>query len=218
MSPAKKSNIAILASSVLLILSGCAKSGGATIKPEEAPEFIEQELIDFRNGQSSFFEISNGYSNGDPFGCTWTSDNAVYNKEGFHISVTKKDEKWYGGEQRTGGSDGTFTYGYFGCTMKPAKAAGTASTFFTYTGPSENNPHDEIDIEFLGKDTTKVQFNYFVDDSHGNEYIYNLGFDASEEYHQYGFYWGKDEIVWYVDLVPVYKVSGSVPTHPYPDR
>ena len=27
----------------------------------------------------------------------------------------------------------------------------------------ERNPHDEIDIEFLGKDTTHVQFNFFVD-------------------------------------------------------
>ena len=31
-----------------------------------------------------------------------------------------------------------------------------------YTGPSEGKPWDEIDIEFLGKDTTKVQFNYFT--------------------------------------------------------
>lgn len=210
---AKKQTLFVLASSFLLSLSGCSNGGGATVNPKDAPKFIEQEFVDFRKGQSSIFEITSGYSNGDPFGCTWTSDNAIYAKDAFELKITKDGDKWYGGEQRTAGSDGTFLYGYFGCYMKPAKVEGTASTFFTYTGPSENNPHDEIDIEFLGKDTTKVQFNYFVDDSHGNEYIYDLGFDASEEYHQYGFYWGENEIVWYVDLKPVYKVADKIPSH-----
>ena len=100
--------------------------------------------------------------------------------------------------------------------MKPSANGGTASTFFVCTGPydtkyvldengdyvldengqrlTQNNPHDEIDIEFLGKDTTKVQFNFFVDGKGGNEYMYDLGFDASEEFHTYGFRWEVDAI------------------------
>lgn len=44
----------------------------------------------------------------------------------------------------------------------------------------------EIDIEVLGKDTTKVQFNYYTNGVGNHEYMYDLGFDASEGFHTYG--------------------------------
>lgn len=40
---------------------------------------------------------------------------------------------------------------------------------------------DEIDVEVLGKDTTKVQFNYYTNGTGNHEYLYDLGFDASED-------------------------------------
>ena len=98
--------------------------------------------------------------------------------------------------------------------MKPSANPGTASTFFVCTGPYDlkdgvPNAHDEIDIEFLGNDTTHVQFNFFVDGIGAgvNEYMYDLGFDASEDFHRYGFRWLPDSITWFVDGVPVYKVT-----------
>ncbi|MDE6585500.1 MAG: family 16 glycosylhydrolase, partial [Clostridia bacterium] len=80
--------------------------------------------------------------------------------------------------------------------------------FFTYT----NFPQwDEIDIEFLGKDTTKVQFNYFTGGTGGHEYLFDLGFDASEEFHEYGFLWQSDSIIWFVDGKAVYKATENIP-------
>lgn len=121
--------------------------------------------------------------------------------------------KYYAGELR---SYYNYGYGDYEVSMKPAKKSGTASTFFLYTGPgdrapgaSEDNPWDEIDIEFLGSDTTKVQFNYYVDGVGGHEYMYDLGFDASEDFHEYGFRWTAEYIVWFVDDKPVYKVEAS---------
>lgn len=80
-----------------------------------------------------------------------------------------------GGEWR---SKERFGYGLYQVNMKPIKNPGVVSSFFTYTGPSEGKPWDEIDIEFLGKDTTKVQFNYFTNgrgqkDEH--VHLHNLG-------------------------------------------
>ena len=49
-----------------------------------------------------------------------------------------------------------------------------------YTGPSDDDPWDEIDFEFLGYDTTKVQLNYYTDGVGGHEYMLDLGFDAYE--------------------------------------
>ena len=94
--------------------------------------------------------------------------------------------------------------------MKPAKCVGTVSSFFTYT---RNPQWDEIDIEFLGKDTTKVQFNYYTNGVGGHEKLYDLGFDASEDFHEYGFYWQKDSIIWYVDGVAVYKATTNIPQY-----
>ncbi len=88
------------------------------------------------------------------------------------------------------------------------------SSFFTYTGPSDGNPWDEIDIEFLGKDTTKVQFNYFTDGKGSHEHLYDLGFDASEEFHKYGFLWQTDSITWYVDGEAVYTATDNIPQTP----
>jgi beta-glucanase (GH16 family) len=59
--------------------------------------------------------------------------------------------------------------------MKAAQGSGIISSFFFYTG----TPHDEIDVEFLGKDTTKVQFNYLKNGVGGHEQLISLGFDAA---------------------------------------
>ena len=98
--------------------------------------------------------------------------------------------------------------------MQPIRNPGVVSSFFTYTGPSDNNPWDEIDIEFLGKDTTKVQFDYYTNGVGGHEYIYDLGFDASEGYHEYGFDWQPDHITWYVDGIAVYTATKNLPVTP----
>ena len=92
--------------------------------------------------------------------------------------------------------------------MKAAKASGVISSFFTYTG----RPWDEIDIEFLGDDTTRVQFNYYTRGVGGHEYVYDLGFDASEAFHEYAFDWQPDSITWYVDGRAVYRATKNIPS------
>jgi UDP-galactopyranose mutase len=77
------------------------------------------------------------------------------------------------------------------------------SAFFNYAQDKDGGT--EIDIEFLGYDTTKVQFNYYTSGVGCHEYLYDLGFDASKAFHTYAFKWAKDSIKWYVDgkLVPM---------------
>lgn len=69
-------------------------------------------------------------------------------------------------------------------------------------------------MNFLGKDTTKVQFNYYTNGVGNHEYLYDLGFDASEGFHHYGFYWGESSITWYVDEKPVYTATKDIPSTP----
>ena len=165
-------------------------------------------MVEF-NGEhvSDDFYTANGYGNGGMFYCTWRSSCAVINS-GVLLATVRAVEGGYEGMEFR--SRSYFSYGYFSVKMKAADCSGVISSFFLYT----NRPvWDEIDIEFLGKDVTKVQFNYFTDSVGGNEYVYDLGFDASEEFHEYGFDWQQDSIIWYVDGKAVYKATKNIPSH-----
>ncbi len=91
---------------------------------------------------------------------------------------------------------------------QPAKGSGVITGLFLYTGASDQNLHDEIDIEFLGKDTTVVQFNYFVQGIGGHEVLVPLGFDAAQAIHHYTIRWDDKRIVWLVDGMEKHRVSG----------
>ncbi|MFN7169142.1 MAG: family 16 glycosylhydrolase [Pannonibacter sp.] len=90
-------------------------------------------------------------------------------------------------------------FGRYEVVMQAAPGSGTVSAMFTHTHQQFGDPHDEIDVEFLGKDLTQLHANYFTDGrAHGSIYI-PLGFDASKEVHLYAFEWEPDAIRWYVD-------------------
>ena len=176
--------------------------------PEEMPSMPDAPVIaDFTRGQSGDFHASHGWTNGGMFNCEWSRTSAVLADGLLSLTVSKGSDRYYGAEYRTYGRG--YTFGYYGACMKAAKCSGVVSSLFTYTGPSDGTRWDEIDIEFLGKDTTKVQFNYYVDGVGGHEYLYDLGFDASEEFHEYGFLWQRDRITWYVDGEAVYTVQSD---------
>ena len=170
-------------------------------------------LGDFSKGMDDVkWMASDGWSNGNMFNCTWKAANAVFEDGLLKLSIDKSwDDTYTGGEFRT---NDFYGYGLYEVSMKPIKNIGVVSSFFTYTGPSDNNPWDEIDIEFLGKDTTKVQFNYFTKGKGNHEELHELDFDATEDFHTYGFLWTAEKIVWYVDGVPVHSATKDIPTTP----
>ena len=178
------------------------------------PSANAEVLADFRKGATSLFEASDGWTNGNPFDCGWTKNNTSFDNGVLNLTIDKDTSGKYnytGAEYR---SIDHYGYGYYETSMKAIKNDGVVSSFFTYTGPSENNPWDEIDVEVLGKDTTKVQFNYYTNGVGNHEYMYDLGFDASEGYHTYGFDWQKDSITWYVDGKAVYSANTNIPVTP----
>ena len=178
--------------------------------PEEPTideNYLGEPFVDFDNSEkdNAKYTITNGYCNGGMFLSTWSRDNVNLNNGIGELSISDSDKN-YGGEVR---SSIGYSFGYFGARIKAFSRPGTVQSIFTYNG-GDKYEHDEIDIEILGKNTSQVQFNYYDDDVGGHEYTYELGFDASEGYHDYGFKWTEDKITWFVDFVPVYQVEANV--------
>lgn len=105
-------------------------------------------------------------------------------------------------------------YGRYEVVMQAAKGRGLNSSFFTYTGPQWKRPHNEIDFEFLGKDTTRVWLNYFVDGEGKGPGSVALGFDAAAGFHHYAFEWTPDAIRWYADGRLLHETGPKDPPPP----
>lgn len=167
---------------------------------------------EFEFNNNSIFEIADGWCNGGFFDATWRKEQVSFNPDSKILILTLDNDsigsepKFKSGEYRT---RDFFHYGLYEVGMKVAKGSGIVSSFFTYTGPSDNNPWDEIDIEILGKDPTVMQTNYFSNGVGYKEAFIDLGFDASESFNDYAFEWLPNEINWYVNGNLVHTEDGS---------
>jgi beta-glucanase (GH16 family)/GR25 family glycosyltransferase involved in LPS biosynthesis len=113
-------------------------------------------------------------------------------------------------------------YGRFEAEMKPAKANGMITALFLY----RFDPWQEIDIEFFGKDTSKIMVNVYYNPGeegtisnegvHGTPVQLDLGFDAADDYHRYAIEWDPNEIRWFVDDQLVHVRRSPIPV-PIPD-
>jgi beta-glucanase (GH16 family) len=174
---------------------------GATL----ASLFDELDKLD-----EGLWRLSNGYANGTLFRCGWRKDNAIFS--GGRLALRVDDERCPGdcsGRPYASGelqSKHKYGYGRYEARMKPAKLNGAMTgSIFTYN----DQPQDEIDIEFIGKNPTIFQTNYFTSGvgQHGSDV--QLGYDATESFPDYAFEWRPSSITWFVDGKPVHREDGS---------
>ena len=106
---------------------------------------------------------------------------------------------------------GWYGYGRYEIIMKPSATDGLISAFYVYTGPHFGDAHEEIDIEFLGKDTSKIHLNRFTDGMSLQEEapFIDLGFDASEQPRLYAFEWHADRVVWEVEGKEIFRLTSE---------
>lgn len=172
----------------------------------------------FNSHDAGNWQMSDGWKNDDAFfGSHWSANRVNFNGGELELSLRRNDTyaSPYNYESGEYATNNFYGYGLYEVSMKPSNVSGVISSFFTYTGPSYNGaPWDEIDIEFLGNDTTKVQFNYYTNGVGGNEILYDLGFDASDNFNTYAFDWQPDYISWYVNGELVATATENIPSNP----
>jgi len=175
------------------------------------------DLYQSMDRDESGWEMSN-WPNGGVFNCLWKPQNVSFSNGIMTIKLTRDSSGSYAydsGEYRT--SAEKYSYGYYEVRMKTAKGAGLVAGFFTYKGVFGEKSHNEIDFEVLLKDPTKVQLNYYYAGTGKNDKhvkLIDLGFDASQGFHNYGFIWKKGSIEWFIDGKSVYKATEDIPQDP----
>lgn len=108
-------------------------------------------------------------------------------------------------------SHADFLYGRFEAILRASDVPGVITGFFLH----RNSPHQEIDIEILGRRPDRLLVNVFYNPgSPGDKFDYgyrgcpshiDLGFDASKGLHRYAIEWSPCEIRWFVDDLLVHR-------------
>ncbi|MEA3493680.1 MAG: family 16 glycosylhydrolase [Candidatus Margulisiibacteriota bacterium] len=172
----------------------------------------------FSRFNSRTWHKANGWTNGNPFNNGWRSDKVFYRNGKMHLRLDNRGcpgrcsrKPYVSGELR---SNKSYKYGLLRSRIKSAKASGTTTTLFFYTGKWGKPSHHEIDIEIFGKNPRKMQLNYYAFGAGKHEKIINLGFDSSKGFHTYSMRWAKKMLIWYVDGKSVHCVTGTPKTLP----
>ncbi|RAL46061.1 hypothetical protein DM860_006215 [Cuscuta australis] len=118
--------------------------------------------------------------------------------------------------------------GYFGASIKlqSGYTAGVITSFYLSNTEQHPGTHDEIDIEFLGTTPGKpytLQTNVYIRGSGdgniiGREMRFHLWFDPTQGFHHYAILWNWDEIIFFVDDIPIRryprKIDATFPQRP----
>lgn len=93
-----------------------------------------------------------------------------------------------------------FDSGTFSAKIKcPSGNTSGLNCSFYLSSLEGDKSQDEIDFEFLGKDKGIVQTNYYTIGTGNREVIHQLGFDSSEDFHEYTIRWAPARIEWLID-------------------
>jgi GR25 family glycosyltransferase involved in LPS biosynthesis len=139
-----------------------------------------------------------------PHGCRLTLNARSVGDRGYSAaSVTSKE---------------SYRYGRFELIMKPARTLGVVTAFFLH----RTDPWQEIDVELLGSDTTKLLVNVYFNPgdagakcnfgNKGTPVVIDLTFDAAEAYHRYAIEWEPHEVRWFVDDELIHVRASWEPT------
>lgn len=168
---------------------------------------------------------SHGWSNGAHQDCVWSRGNVRIVDDALTLSLdealpaeTKDVKRKYAcAEVQT---RELYGYGTYEVRMRAAAGPGLVSAFFTFSGPQQNanRPHDEIDIEHIGKNPRLVQLNHFASGKSAKGFDADIGVDGTASAVDYAFEWLPDTIRWYVNGRLVHEADrakgAAIPSHP----
>lgn len=178
---------------------------------------VSAQAQDARTGQSfvdnfdridrKVWYVSDGWDNGGHQNCTWSKKQVKVENGLLELTFEKgqgKKRDYLCGEIQT---RKRFSYGTYEARIKTATGSGLNSAFFTYIGPTDKKPHDEIDFEVLGKNSGRVQVNQYISAKGGNEKLVDVEGGADAAFNDYAFVWEKERLRYYLNGTLVQEVT-----------
>jgi endo-1,3-1,4-beta-glycanase ExoK len=196
---------------MLAALGGFAALDAEAQEGTTGKSFVEN----FDKIDKGLWYISDGWNNGSHQNCTWSKKQvSVENgmlQLGFEQGRTG-DRDYACGEIQT---TKLYGYGTYEARVKAATGSGLNSAFFTYIGPTDKKPHDEIDFEVLGKNAAQVQVNQYVAAKGGNEKLVPVTGGADSGFNDYAFTWEAGRLRYYLNGKLVQDVTDptKIPSH-----
>lgn len=153
--------------------------------------------------------ISDGWTNGDYMENDWRASQVAVGAGGLELKLSKGPQgsrkPLSSGEIRT---QAFYRYGYFEARLRIPRGSGLIAGMFTYAARAGAVKPNEIDIEFTGRDTRRVELTIHVDGQPQHKKL-ALPFDAAEGFHTYAFDWQPGYVRWYIDGVMVHEIAGG---------
>ena len=189
----------------IALMSSCFLPQAASA--EDAQQSGTSFVDNFERIDTGRWYVSDGWNNGPHQNCTW-SKKQVSVKDGMlqlQFVQSKLGERDYAcGEIQT---IKRYGYGTYEARYRAATGSGLNSAFFTYIGPTDKKPHDEIDFEVLGKNPGQVQLNQYISAKGGNEKLTPVAGGADQGFNDYAFIWEKGRLRYYVNGKLVQEVT-----------
>lgn len=200
----------------LVIAMAVGAALGAPPAMADAPKMITQAFRDdFDRLDEGRWFVSDGWTNGKHQDCTW-SRRALTVRDGlltlFHLPGGSGSGPLCGEVQ----TRDFMQYGTFEARIRTPRGSGRNASVFTYTGPVNGAPHDEIDIEVLTRNPAQVSLNTFVDGKPANGLVVPIDPPLDGAFHTVGFRWAPEGITWYLDGRAVHRTAPgtALPDHP----
>ncbi len=151
--------------------------------------------------------VSDGWDNGAHQNCTWSKKQVAVENGVLELTFEQRKagkRNYVCGEVQT---HKRFGFGTYEARIRTAEGSGLNSAFFTYIGPTDKKPHDEIDFEVLGKDSGKVQVNQYISAKGGNEKLVDVAGGANAGFNDYAFVWEQGRLRYYLNGALVQDVT-----------
>lgn len=179
-----------------------------TAKPAIAENTDGTSFVDeFETLNAARWYVSDGWTNGDHQNCAWSRQEVTVRDGRLLVGFSPApalDRLYRCGEVQTKAS---FGYGTYEARLRTPNGSGLNANIFTYIGPAQGKPHDEIDFEFLLRDTRRVQLNVFKNGKGGNEHLAPLPAPSNDSFMNYAFVWEPNRIRWFIEGREVHRIE-----------
>ena len=202
----KRTAAILLASTVAFAILGGPVGHAASLLGRMGGSF-EDSFVSFDLAR---WQKSDGGNGGAHMGCTFRAQNLAVRNGNLELAITERPtgrDRVACAEYRTHKHYGV---GRYSVNLKAVRLDGVMTTVSNYTGPPFGDAWDEVTFGIAGKDTTKLEIGFVSNGIGYRDVVIDLGFDAAEGFHTYGFERKPDGITWFVDGRAVHSVDSSV--------